>query len=58
MGEDEEGWGVEGADGTDMAAILILLHFQNTIGNRLYGFMELRSKMCEWMEWVITLRLL
>ena len=46
----EGGEVVEGADGTDMAAILILLHFQHTIGNRLYGFMELRSKMCEWME--------
>ena len=21
-------------------------------GNRLYGFMRLQSKMCEWMEWM------
>ena len=36
--------GAEGADGTDMAAIYILSHGKNAIGNRLYGFMGLRSK--------------
>ena len=41
----------EGADLTDMvlAAIYMLSYGKNTIGNRLYGFMGLRSKMSDWM---------
>ena len=48
----EEGKVAEGADGTDMAAIYILSYGKNAIGNRLYGFMGLRSKMSDWMEWI------
>ena len=48
----EGGEGAEGADGTDVAAIYILSHDKNTIGNRLYGFMGLPSKMSDGMvEW-------
>ena len=36
-------WGARGADGADVAAIYILSHGKNTIGNRLYGFMGLRG---------------
>ena len=44
--------GDEEANGTDMAAIYILSHCMNAIGNRLYVFMGLPSKMSDWMvEW-------
>ena len=50
------------AEGVGAAAIYIFSYGQNTIGNRLYCFLGLRSKMSEssgWvMEWVIPLRLL
>ena len=42
----------EGADGTDMAARYILSRGKNAIGNRLYGFMGLRSNMWEWVSGV------
>ena len=48
----EGGEVVEGADGTDMAALYILSHGKNAIGNRIYGFMGLPSKTSDWMvEW-------
>ena len=40
--------GLMGAQGVGAAAIYIFSYGQNTIGNRLYCFLGLRSKMCEW----------
>ena len=44
--------GVQGVEGFDVAAMYIVIWFGHH-GNRLYGYMGLRSKMSDWMDgWV------
>ena len=46
----EESEGVMGAREDKGAAIYLIVRWLGHHGNRLYGFMGLRSKMSDWME--------
>ena len=47
----------EGAEGDDGGCYIYIVRWLGNHGNRLYGFMGLRSKISEWSGW-IPLRLL